>query len=96
MGPPITDTGEGGGGYGDIRNFLPIGSPGNPSIWVGDVGHDPPHGKDPARGLPLGGDMSHGKTLPAPIRLDLESPSVSVGHTGSGDRGYGGVYLEAT
>ena len=66
----------------DIREFLPIGSPREPSIWFGDVGCDPPHSKDPGGVSPMGGETDHGKTTTLIIQQDLELYSIGGGHVG--------------
>ena len=45
IGPPIFDPRAGGGVHADLREVLPGGSPGDAPFRVGDVGSDPPHGK---------------------------------------------------
>ena len=82
---PLAYPGEGWIGCKGIGVFIHSGGPGDPYIWVGDVGCDPPHGVDPGGGgPPPDGETSHGEIPLVPIRRDLELTFVGIGHVGSG------------
>ena len=76
----IVGPGEGGGRREVIGSVLTRGGPGEPSIWVGDVGHDPMHDEAPQGILSLGGETYHGTTPIETIRWVLELSSVGGGN----------------
>ena len=80
----------------DIRAALPSGSTGETSIWVGDVGRDPPHVEEPGGGYPPGGETDQGTNPPPPSQRELELSSIGGGNAGSVARGDVGIYWEAS
>ena len=59
-----------------IRSFLHNIFPVKPTIWVGDVGRDPPYGADPGGNPPPGGKVANRKAPKAPDIQGLVLPPI--------------------
>ena len=82
---PLVNTGERGSVCKEDRSFLRHVCPDDTVILGWRVGSDPPHGADPGRVLPLGGEAYRGKTPISVAGWEMGIPYDSVGPVGGGD-----------
>ena len=77
------DNGMGGRHTTGLRDVLQGGGTGGSSIWVGDVGDDPPHGKGPGKFPSQGRQADYGEAAKA-------TGGWGLGVTTTGDSNGGG------
>ena len=84
MGPTLTYTEEGGSRSEDAGEIICCGHVRDTYIWVGDLGGDPPNGKEPEGIPPLGGEEYHGKATEDMDIWERGKPPNRGGAKGSG------------
>ena len=91
---PIADPWAGRGGRAGLRAVLLDVGTGNTPFRFGNVGGDPPYGKDPWGVLPPCGETDHSATTLVSIRKDLVLPTADGRNEGGDAGGTGNLHLQ--
>ena len=77
-----------------VGDFFQDGGSGIASLWIGDVGDDPPNGPCPVGFSTQGGQEDHRETVQADYGRKLVVPPLGVSDMGGRVGGGGGIHID--